>query len=78
MYSKNKQTNKLVAGCFLLVISTILVYFIFEIKYLYIFSKKGYSDFCAMLVSDVLADGEKGFIRVKLEARPRIPKRQLR
>lgn len=31
-----------------------------------------------MLVRVVLADGEKGFIRVSLEARPRIQKHQLR
>jgi len=57
------------------VISTVLIYFTFKIEYLYIFSKK---TVCVMLVRDVLADGEKGFIRVRLKARPRIQKHQLR
>ena len=56
-------------------ISTVLIYFTFKTEYLYIFSKK---TVCVMLVRDVLADGEKGFIRVRLKARPRIQKHQLR
>lgn len=55
----------LVSGCFLLAISVIVIYATFEIKYLYICSKKECNDFSFMLIRDVLADEEKGFIRAR-------------
>lgn len=55
----------LVSGCFLLAISVIVIYATFEIKYLYIWSKKECNDFSFMLIRDVLADEEKGFIRAR-------------
>lgn len=62
---KTNQPPHLVSGCFLLDISTIVIYITFEIKYLYFCSKKGYSDFSFMVIRDVLADGKKGFISAR-------------
>lgn len=62
---KNQSTLHLFSECFLLVISTIVIYITFEIKYLYICRIKGYSDFYFILIRDILADGEKGFITAR-------------